>query len=197
MARPRKFIEDDVIDSAMLAFWQNGYDATAIGDLEAATGISRISIYNTFGDKEGLFLRALDNYHSRAIEIFQDGVAIGGLAEIAGFFDSIAQSTPDTSPANYGCLMVNTVLDIRSASEAVQARVQTYRAMLKDAFASALENERDMGRIEASAQTINDRAEFLVGLLWGALATIRVNCRTNAAAPLARVAGDVIEGWGR
>ncbi|MEM9872162.1 MAG: TetR/AcrR family transcriptional regulator [Pseudomonadota bacterium] len=195
MARPRKFDEQDVIDRAMIAFWQNGYDATAIGDLEAATGISRISIYNTFGDKEGLFLRALDSYHNRAIEIFQDGLAADGLDAIAAFFDRLSEATPQDSPANFGCLMVNTVLDIRSASAAVQDRVQSYRAMIKGAFASALQNARRTGEMRATDAVIDDRAEYLVGVLWGALATIRVQCRTVAAAPLARVTADVINGW--
>ncbi|MEM9360879.1 MAG: TetR family transcriptional regulator, partial [Pseudomonadota bacterium] len=56
MARPRSFDEATVVNAAMIAFWKLGYCETPIGALEDATGLKRVSIYNAFGDKEGLFL---------------------------------------------------------------------------------------------------------------------------------------------
>ncbi|MGI9452457.1 MAG: TetR/AcrR family transcriptional regulator, partial [Geminicoccaceae bacterium] len=47
----KQYDEADVLDRAMAAFWANGYEATSINDLVAATGINRGSIYAAFEDK--------------------------------------------------------------------------------------------------------------------------------------------------
>ena len=62
MARPRKFDEDKVVEAAMQLFWGKGYKATTPRELLAATGLSKSSLYNTFGSKEGLFVRAIECY---------------------------------------------------------------------------------------------------------------------------------------
>ncbi|TRW89151.1 TetR/AcrR family transcriptional regulator [Mycolicibacterium sp. 018/SC-01/001] len=62
MGRPRSFTEDDVVSIARGQFWENGYAGTSLDDLTAATGLSRGSLYAAFGDKHGLFVRAMDSY---------------------------------------------------------------------------------------------------------------------------------------
>jgi AcrR family transcriptional regulator len=65
MARPREFDEDEVLARAMMLFWEKGYESTSLGDLEAATRLSRPSLYAAFGDKEGLFLKVLQRFATR------------------------------------------------------------------------------------------------------------------------------------
>ena len=62
MARRREFDEQAVVANAMELFWRQGYRATTPRDLLTATGLSKSSLYATFGSKEGLFLAALDAY---------------------------------------------------------------------------------------------------------------------------------------
>ena len=62
MARPREFDEGAVLDAAALCFWKQGYEATSVRDLVARTGITAASLYNAFGDKRGLYQKALDHY---------------------------------------------------------------------------------------------------------------------------------------
>ncbi|GFE65709.1 TetR/AcrR family transcriptional regulator [Litoreibacter roseus] len=195
MARPRSFDEDTVIDAAMLAFWRTGYDDTPVGALETATGVKRISLYNTFGDKEGLFLAALDRYHLGASDVYEGMVAQGGLDEIQKLFSAMSAAADKDAPANSGCLMVNTVLDVRRASDAVKEKIVGYRAMIRGAFVSALKNAQAAGQMEADDALIEARATYLLGLLWGALAMIRVDGQTTAAKDVADVGNAVIDGW--
>lgn len=46
--------------AATIVFRQQGYEATSVDDLVAATGVHRASLYGVFGSKYGLFRRALD-----------------------------------------------------------------------------------------------------------------------------------------
>src|ERR1700744_4715154 len=62
MARPRQFDEETALDAALQLFWQKGYVNTSVDDLLTAMGVNRWSMYNTFGDKEALFLKALERY---------------------------------------------------------------------------------------------------------------------------------------
>jgi TetR/AcrR family transcriptional regulator, transcriptional repressor for nem operon len=68
MARPRKFDESDVVAAARDEFWSRGYAATSVDDLTSVTGLGKGSLYGAFGDKHGLFLRALDDYIGTALD---------------------------------------------------------------------------------------------------------------------------------
>lgn len=195
MPRPRSFDDDTVIDAAMLAFWRGGYGETPIGALEAATGIKRISLYNAWGDKEGLFLAALDRYHAGARDVYEGMVANGGLDGIQQLFTAMSAPADDHSPAHSGCMMVNTILDVRRMSEPVREKIAGYRAMLLDAFVAALTRARDDGQVSGDDAALAARAEFLLATLWGLLTLIRQDGRTTAAETAARIAVETVESW--
>jgi len=62
MARTREFDERQALVAAMLVFWEKGFEATSIQDLEDAMGLKRTSIYNAFGNKRQIFNRILQCY---------------------------------------------------------------------------------------------------------------------------------------
>ena len=62
MGRPKTFDETAALDQAMQVFWAKGYAPTSLTDLLAATGLSKSSLYETFGSKHDLFLKALERY---------------------------------------------------------------------------------------------------------------------------------------
>lgn len=60
--RPRQFDPDATLAAAMRVFWQHGYAGASIGTLLQAMGISRATLYSTFGDKKSLFHKVMDLY---------------------------------------------------------------------------------------------------------------------------------------
>ncbi|MGW7579380.1 TetR/AcrR family transcriptional regulator [Streptomyces sp. NPDC054765] len=60
--RPRAFDMEAVLEAAMLLFWEQGYEATSLAQLRAATGLSSASLYGAFGSKEGLFKQVVEHY---------------------------------------------------------------------------------------------------------------------------------------
>lgn len=68
MARPRKFTEKDALAAAAGVFASRGFAGATLDDLAEATGLGRQSLYNTFGDKRALFLRALGDNAAEAID---------------------------------------------------------------------------------------------------------------------------------
>src|SRR6185369_16899750 len=62
--RPLSFDSDKALENAMHVFWERGYEAASISELTAAMGITPPSLYTAFGDKERLFLEAIERYAS-------------------------------------------------------------------------------------------------------------------------------------
>ncbi len=194
MARPRGFDENEVIMKAMMLFWERGYDTTSITELEKATGLPRVSIYNAFGDKEGLFLRALDLYKNNATMLFNK-IAEGGLEDIANFFEWFARPFTSAAPNQGGCLMVNTILGLGQSETAIYEKVKEYRTMLQNTYVSALTNSQQRGEMEATESKIKNRAEFLIGVQWGAGAVVKLHHSTASAAPMNSVVCETIRMW--
>ncbi len=73
MGRPRRFREEDALDAAMRVFWQKGYEGTSLDDLTKAMKINRSSLYSTFGDKEALFRRVMEQYNAGPMSFLLGG----------------------------------------------------------------------------------------------------------------------------
>jgi TetR/AcrR family transcriptional repressor of nem operon len=58
----KSFDEDEAVGKAMNVFWEKGFEPASMADLIAGTGITRGSLYNAFGGKEQLFVKALQKY---------------------------------------------------------------------------------------------------------------------------------------
>src|ERR1700709_2334201 len=64
MARTKDFDEQEVLNKAVCLFWHKGYNGTSMQDLVDGLGISRSSLYDTYGDKHALFIKALESYQA-------------------------------------------------------------------------------------------------------------------------------------
>jgi TetR/AcrR family transcriptional regulator, transcriptional repressor for nem operon len=139
MPRTKSFDEDAVLDLAVQLFWERGYEGTSLADLETRLGLGRQSLYNTFGDKHALFLKALDRYRRD-----MGGAALAhldapdaGLDAIHGFFRWSVESL--TSPdARHGCLVTNTISDRGAQDPDAMLRCNHSRDALERAFRRAL-----------------------------------------------------------
>ena len=188
MARPRKFDEDEALQKMVRVFWRHGFAATTTRMLEEATGIGVRGIANAFGDKEDIFLKVLNAYTQMARGIVEQVFDPPSLAAAQMMFQALAMATDDEDDVkNCGCLMVNTVFELGRTSTKVKDAVETYRSMWRDTFRAAAEAD--------NVPNPEDRAEFLLGLLWGALSQIRLAGSTTAAAPMAQIAVETIESW--
>jgi TetR/AcrR family transcriptional regulator, copper-responsive repressor len=131
--RPRSYDPDAVLDRAAELFWANGFSATSLDDLSAAMGMGRPSIYNAFGDKEALFLRALQRYRDtvamtplRALEA-EDSIRQG----LDAFFRQfVAYTTADRS--HLGCLLgtVAPITDLPGVQSFLKTNLAAFQAQI-------------------------------------------------------------------
>jgi TetR/AcrR family transcriptional repressor of nem operon len=109
----KQFDVDEVLDKAMQAFWNRGYEATSMQDLVDRTGINRASLYSTYRDKHALFLAALRMYDNTLRR-----KRLAGLESDYGPREAIRQlflaftSKVSERGANRGCFLTNTALEL-------------------------------------------------------------------------------------
>lgn len=191
MGRLKQFDDATVVRAARDLFWQRGYASTSLTDLEAATGLSRSSLYLTYGSKRGLFDRALRNYLEELIWPMlapMEATGAGG-EEIAGYFLAQAanlKGSPD-SVLTCGCLIANTSTELNVLdAEAVQL-VLEYRTRVRAAIFHAL---------GGMAQSVHDRkakADILAAAQIGVMISARVD--PIAAAKLAETIATDVKTW--
>ncbi|QPC41532.1 TetR/AcrR family transcriptional regulator [Kaustia mangrovi] len=138
MVGVRQFDEEAVLAAALETFWRQGFAATSMPDLARATGVQRGSLYNAFGDRETLFLRAFDLYETRFLEAAEASLQ-GDDAEgmLDRFFDTAIATMTHGSPAR-GCLTTKTATDGSLASDRVGERVRGLLTALADIVEAAL-----------------------------------------------------------
>lgn len=161
MARPREFNKEDVLQKAMMLFWQQGYEATSMADLLAATGLSKSSLYDTFGDKRKLFLSALKSYRQFRQEGFQASLNDGRPAResIAALFEEFATKAVE-GRRGYGCMSCNEAVEFGPGDEEVRGIVLADFQAVEDAFAKAIARGQRDGSI-ANQEPAQKLARFL------------------------------------
>lgn len=174
MSRPPSFERDQVARAARTVFWQRGYEAASIPELEEATGLGRSSIYNAFGSKKGLFDAAVESYldeviRPRLLPLREEVVAPGALATYLEGLDQIL-ARADSMPRANGCLLINAAgapisRDSGMAEVIVRYRDELQAAVTRGVCAALVDVPR------ARAQRL---AETITALVVAALAVVRV-----------------------
>jgi TetR/AcrR family transcriptional regulator, transcriptional repressor for nem operon len=169
MARPKIHDQDQVLAEAMFTFWFKGYEATGMRDLEAATGLRASSLYNSFGNKEAIFVQVLEFYVNKIIEprieryLKQDDPLLG----IEEFFTSCFTDLPK-EVNGISCLLVNTIVELADKNEAVRAIAKVGQRKITRQFTIAVDRGKAEGRIASDIDTtilVNQLLLSLNGLL--------------------------------
>jgi len=138
MVGVRQFDEQEVIALALDVFWRKGLNDATMQDLAEATGVQRGSLYNAYGDKEAIFLRAFDQYAREFLASVENLLAEGDVVErLTKFFDSAIVNMTAGSPPR-GCLTTRTALNAGISSEAVRERVQDLLGRLEQSVSKAI-----------------------------------------------------------
>jgi TetR/AcrR family transcriptional regulator, transcriptional repressor for nem operon len=151
MVGARQFDEQEVIAIALEVFWRKGLHDASMQDLATATGVQRGSLYNAYGDKEAIFLRAFDQYAGEFLETARNALARGdAAARLQKLFDVIVVNMTSGSPPR-GCLTTRTALDGAVSSAAVRQRVQNLLNRLEHLISKAISSAPNISsRIDAN-----------------------------------------------
>lgn len=167
MARPVEFSREEVLEKAMQAFWERGYQGTSMAELVAATQLNPGSIYAAFRSKEGLFLAVLDHYGARTAQRLRQALAAtdSPLDGIRNYFRQLADDVAGAQ-GQRSCLLVNTVLELARQNPTVQQRVNQHLDHIEALFRQALEAAQVRGEL-APGKDPGTVSVFLMTSIWG------------------------------
>lgn len=165
MVRPRKFDEKEVRIAALQMFLRNGYASTSLSDLEEATGIGRRSLYNSFGDKRTVFLRALEDFRATAVAqnlapLEQSGVGLDAIATVFNRLLELAK-TPE---GRLGCLICNTSREPVASDIDVAKQINLYFSQVERGFANVLTTAQQNGTLSTD-ENVTSLSRFYLGIL--------------------------------
>lgn len=167
MGRTKDFDEHDVLQRAVCLFWEKGYNGTSMQELVDSLGISRSSLYDTFGDKYQLYLRALAAYKEQyGTQLGRlTGEAISARAAIQQLLETVVTELLSDQQRK-GCFTVNAGIELAGHDAQVSQLVCETEQQLEQAFIRIIRQGQEKGEIgaEKNAQAL---ARFLNNTIKG------------------------------
>ena len=175
MARTKEFDEDQVLEKAIEIFWHKGYNGTSAQDLVNHLGLSRSSLYDTFGDKQKLFLASLKKYQKQSqdkiVHLFEISENIKEtIQEI--FKQAVIESLENR--ITKGCFMVNSSVELAMHNQEIAGIVQNNTKAMEEIFTNAILKGQDLEQI---SKKIDGRV--LARFIFNNYSGIRVLARTG------------------
>ncbi len=191
MGRPREFDVEEALDSALKVFWRKGYEGTSLSDLTEAMGITRPSLYATFGNKEELFRKVLDQYDNTCLEFTREAMrepTARAVVEKLLYGHADCQTNPEHPP---GCLGTNGALACSDEVEPIRQELIGYRLAAEAALQQRLEQAKAAGDLPASADPCG-LARYVMALTQGMAVQAASGADREALHQIVRMA---LAGW--
>ena len=165
----KAFDTETTLAKAMETFWVHGYEATSMHDLVDHMGIGRGSLYATFGNKRSLFIQALHLFDQRYRDDWTCELAEhpSGKASILAAFDSVIESTLNGGKHRYGCLLINTAVELSPHDPEISKIVDQCLIQLEIFFRDQVVRSQQDGEIPGDlspSQTAKTLLVLFVGL---------------------------------
>ena len=164
MSRPVSYDRADVLDRAMRLFWRRGFEAVTLQDILDETGFNRHSLYKEFGDKDGLFTQALEQYEKMSSMYVTGPLESddGGLDAIRNLFAMRLRADVD----GIGCLLTNSIIERNLLCDRAVCAVDRFIARMEAALRNAVQVAQRQGTIP-SEKDPSALARYLLTVIQG------------------------------
>lgn len=192
MARSKEFDPERALDKAMHLFWRLGYENTSLEALMREMGIARQSLYDTFGDKRSLYLKALAHYRDQT-----NGEMERMLNEIPSVKDGFRKllyglAAETREQHERGCLLLSANLQRDTKDAVVRDFLRDNQATVEKIFAKALKRAQKQGELPTKEDPAA-LARFFVVSIQGMRAMARLKSDRRALEQVAQVALAIFE----
>ena len=175
MARTREFDRTIVLRKAVQVFWSRGFDSTNLPELLEAMGLSKSSLYETFGDKEKLFEEAIALYlkeiaSSKVEKLLNASSVKAGFQ--AFFAEQIRCCTDPNSPG--GCFMANTSISLDNVPPVLAKKIRKSVEQMHALVLSQIQKGQKAREI-SRAKDASALASAIIGMSMGINVMARVN----------------------
>ena len=166
IGRPRAFDVDKALQKALEVFWEKGYEGTSLPDLTEAMGINKPSLYAAFGNKEQLFLKAIELYENRPCSFFLPALEKPTAYQVAEHMLYGAAMNMADQAHPQGCVVVQGALSCSEAAATVKEALLNRRVEGEQKLRARFEQAKLDGDLPASADA-ETLARYLGTVLQG------------------------------
>lgn len=147
MARTKAFDQTEVLKKIRNLFWDKGFNGTSVDDLVQASGLSRSSLYDTFGDKEAMFSTVLKHYRQEGTQEMIEKIEQS--ADIKKTVEEIFEFVRMTSQCNskMGCIMVNTAIELAPHEKKISKLVDENMTAIQEALTKSIKKAQSKGTV--------------------------------------------------
>lgn len=151
----KQFDPEVALSKAMEVFWARGYEAASLSELLEHMGISKKSLYDTFGNKRSLFLKALEYYAQTEVKSIRDQLLAPGspLANLEKVLLNLQQR--HSLARCKGCMLGTNIADFDTSEVEIAAILRHHLQSLEDAYCTTLTRAQTAGEISAAVQPRN------------------------------------------
>lgn len=152
----KQFDPEFAVDKAMQLFWAKGYAATGLSELLETMGIGRKSLYDTFGSKRALYLKALDRYSQTVVAELYRGLnnphrpALDNVRAV--MLDLAAEHA---RPMSRGCLLGVSMAQFRTDDAAMAEVLTKHMVRVEGAYAKAFARAKAEGALKPTTNVRN------------------------------------------
>jgi TetR/AcrR family transcriptional repressor of nem operon len=149
MSRPKGFSENDALEKALDIFWQRGYQSVGLTELLEGMGIARQSLYDTFGNKRQLFIRAIEHYRDTRLAgalamLEREGSPTKNVKDVVKFFEQLA-----LDKRARGCLVANSLVELGPHDREIRELLARTLGLLENGIAKALRKAKRLRELPA------------------------------------------------
>lgn len=150
MARAMIHNRQDSLERALHLFWQKGFHATSLKDLEKALDMRPGSIYATFGSKDGLFQESLERYASLGLENLERILHAheSPLAGLAAYLRGLGGLCDQDLPSR-ACMLVKSLLELGEREHAARSKAEDLLAGMEARFVERFADAQKMGELDS------------------------------------------------
>ncbi|MEZ9142353.1 MULTISPECIES: TetR/AcrR family transcriptional regulator [unclassified Shewanella] len=150
MSKLAKFNREDTIQKAANLYWEKGFHATSMRNLQEVIDLRPGSIYASFGSKEGLFKEALQYYAQMGVEMLAKCRVDAGspIKALKLFIERSVICNKPAAPSGM-CMLVKTVAELTEDNADLLAETKNALAMVESEFAALLSEAQALGELDA------------------------------------------------
>ena len=150
----KQFDAEVALTKAMEVFWAHGYEAASLSELLKHMGIGKKSLYDTFGNKQSLFLKSLEHYAQTTMREMRDRLLTEG-SPLANLQQLLLEwQETHSQPRSHGCMFGTNIADFDTDDEAIAKAMRGYLRQVEDVFCTVLIRAQKAGEISS---TLNPR----------------------------------------
>ena len=193
MARPKEFDQEKALRKAICLFSQQGFAATSTDDLMRVMGVGRQSMYDTFGDKRALFLKALKMYVTQSVrsinaELERPGSALSAIRYALVTF----AERKDLSSAE-GCMGLNAISEFGQRDSQVTHILRNAARVQRKALMRVLARARKHGELSSGAD-LDSMADFFESTLAGIRIAAKAGQESAGTSEYRSLCGESVHG---